>query len=105
MRKRTRAVIAVCGILIAAYLFCLPGDLFKDTCYSTVVTDRHGELLGARIADDGQWRFPPTDTVPEKFKEAVIEFEDRWFPYHFGVNPVSVCRAGSLPVEARSRCR
>ena len=100
MRKRTRAVIAVCGILIAAYLFCLPGDLFKDTCYSTVVTDRHGELLGARIADDGQWRFPPTDTVPEKFKEAVIEFEDRWFPYHFGVNPVSVCRAAIGNIKA-----
>ena len=100
MRKRTRAVIAVCGILIAAYLFCLPGDLFKDTCYSTVVTDRHGELLGARIADDGQWRFPPTDTVPEKFKEAVIEFEDRWFPYHFGVNPVSVCRAAVGNIKA-----
>lgn len=34
--------------------------------YSTVLVDRNGELLGARIATDGQWRFPPRDNTPEK---------------------------------------
>ena len=86
--------------LLAAYYFCLPKDLFKGTSYSTVVTDRNGELLGARIASDGQWRFPPSDTVPEKFRTALIEFEDRWFAYHPGVNPVSIARAAAGNIKA-----
>jgi len=76
-----------------AWLLCLPRDLFRGTSYSTVVLDRNGELLGARIADDGQWRFPPCDTVPEKYARALIQFEDRSFRYHPGVNPFSIARA------------
>ena len=61
--------------------------------YSTVVESAEGELLGARIAADGQWRFPPRDTVPERFATALIQFEDRQFWWHPGVNPVALGRA------------
>ena len=44
-------------LLLIGYIFCLPRQLFHVP-YSTVVTDRNEELLGARIASDGQWRFP-----------------------------------------------
>lgn len=87
------AGLMVLSALMLAYMFCLPADLFKGTSYSTVVTSREGELLGARIADDGQWRFPPADTVPDKFSTCLIEFEDRYFRCHPGVNPVSIFRA------------
>ena len=81
------------AVLVLWYLLCLPRDLFKGTPYSTVVLDRSGELLGARIADDGQWRFPPCDTVPERYAKAVIQFEDKYFRWHPGVNPVAIARA------------
>lgn len=81
------------GILLLLWLFCLPRDLFGHTSYSTVVTDRNGHLLGARIADDGQWRFPPGDSLPQKFVAALIEFEDRTFYRHIGVSPRAVVRA------------
>ena len=42
-----------------------------------VLEDKNGDLLGARIADDGQWRFPEADSLPEKYATCVIEFEDR----------------------------
>jgi penicillin-binding protein 1C len=81
------------ALLLLLYLLCLPRKLF-DVPYSTVVTDRKGELLGARIADDGQWRFPQSgDGVPEKFKTCIISFEDRYFKYHPGVNPFAILRA------------
>jgi penicillin-binding protein 1C len=64
-----------------------------DVPYSTVVSDRNGELLGARIADDQQWRFPNTDSIPEKYKICVTEFEDKHFYKHWGINPLSVIRA------------
>lgn len=86
----------IVGLLILIpllmFLFCLPKELFNNP-YSTVVTDRHGELLGARIADDGQWRFPPRDTVPDKVKACMIAFEDRHYYYHWGVNPLATGRA------------
>ena len=71
-------LLSVTAVLVLWYLLCLPRDLFKGTPYSTVVLDRSGELLGARIADDGQWRFPPCDTVPERYAKAVIQFEDKY---------------------------
>ena len=79
--------------LVVGWLLCLPRDLFKGVSYSTVVESTEGELLGARIADDGQWRFPPCDTVPERFAAAIIQFEDRHFRWHPGVDPVALVRA------------
>ena len=79
--------------LMLGWLVCLPRNLFKDTVYSTVVESAEGELLGARIAADGQWRFPPCDTVPERFATALVQFEDRQFWWHPGVNPVAMGRA------------
>ncbi len=89
----TKKVILICmAFLVIVYLFCLPKHLFHVP-YSTVVADRNGELLGARIASDGQWRFPPRTTTPEKVKQCLITFEDRHFYHHWGVNPLSIGRA------------
>ena len=78
--------------MVTGYIFCLPRHLFHVP-YSTVVTDRNEELLGARIASDGQWRFPPRNTTPEKIKECLITFEDKHFYHHWGVNPFAIGRA------------
>ncbi len=102
MRRKTLSRITggIIAVLLIAYWLCLPKNIFKGTSYSTVVTDRNGELLGARIASDGQWRFPPSDTVPQKFRTALIEFEDRWFAFHPGVNPVAIARAAAGNLRA-----
>jgi len=50
-------------------------------------------LLGARLSTDQQWRFPESGEVPEKFSKAIICYEDQWFHYHPGFNPVSMIRA------------
>lgn len=82
----------VITLLLIGYIFCLPQQLFHVP-YSTVVADRNNELLGARIAPDGQWRFPPRTTTPAKIQACFIEFEDNHFFHHWGVNPVSIGRA------------
>ena len=66
-KKKSRIIGGGIALLIVWYIFCLPRQLFHVP-YSTVVADRHHELLGARIAPDGQWRFPPRTTTPEKIK-------------------------------------
>ncbi len=94
MRRTVQyAAVIAAGILLLLWLFCLPRDLFEDTAYSTVVTDRNGQLLGARIADDGQWRFPPAESLPRKFVTALIEFEDRTFYRHSGISVRALLRA------------
>ena len=51
-------LLALAGLFIA--FLCIPTPHF-DKPYSTVLTARDGSLLGAKIADDGQWRFPATN--------------------------------------------
>lgn len=83
----------LCLSVLLAWLLCLPRNLFKGTVYSTVVESAEGELLGARIADDGQWRFPPADAVPERFATALVQFEDKRFWWHPGVDFLAIGRA------------
>ena len=78
--------------LLLIFTFSLPRKLFdKPTC--TVIDDREGRLLGARIADDGQWRFPPADSLPDKYVSALVLFEDKRFFRHFGVDLPALGRA------------
>ena len=83
------------GLLIAGLFLlflCIPVPKFDDP-YSTVLTASDGELLGARIAEDGQWRFPASNNYSEKYLACVLEYEDHQFFLHPGVNPVAFVQA------------
>jgi penicillin-binding protein 1C len=88
-------VAAVLIVTALAVWRSLPSPLFDDPL-STVLLARDGTLLGARIADDGQWRFPPLPQVPEKFARALIAYEDKRFRSHPGVDPLALARAVRL---------
>ena len=90
--KQNKIKSVVVLVLIVAYYFCLPRQLFKDPT-ATVITSQSDALLGALIAEDGQWRFPANDSVPEKFKICILQFEDEYFYQHPGFNPVSIFKA------------
>jgi penicillin-binding protein 1C len=90
--RSARIKCLVCMALLFAYYFSLPETLFNSP-YSTVVESCEGHLLGARIAADGQWRFPSEKAVPYKFKQAIIHYEDKRFYYHPGIDPLAMCRA------------
>ncbi len=81
--------------------FSLPAQLFSDPI-SVVLEDKNEELLGARIAKDGQWRFPNVDTIPEKFAKALVTFEDRRFYAHIGIDPIGIGRAISQNIRNQS---
>lgn len=74
------------------YWWWLPSKLFTNSC-STVLLDENNELLAAQIAADGQWRFPQSDSVPQKFKHCITIFEDEYFDYHPGFNPFSIAKS------------
>jgi penicillin-binding protein 1C len=87
---------------LVCWFFCLPRPLFQDPL-STVVDSREGVLIGARIATDGQWRFPQLDSVPSRFEQSILHFEDEYFYNHLGFNPVSMGKAlwGNLTTSRR----
>lgn len=72
----------------------LPDPLFEND-YSTVITDREGNILRGFLNSGQQWYFPPDPglELPEKLETAILMFEDRHFHDHPGVNPFSMVRA------------
>lgn len=90
--RKHRIKFAVGFILLLLYYFSLPRKLFSEP-YSTVIESTEGELLGARIARDGQWRFPAQDSVPYKFRQCIVYFEDQYFYSHPGFNPAAIVKA------------
>lgn len=88
--KKVTAGIFLC--LLLWYIFLLPNPLFQVT-YSTTIYAENNELLGGKVASDGQWRFRATDSISEKYFTALIQYEDKRFRFHWGVDPIAISRA------------
>lgn len=85
----------IAGLLATWFVWSLaiPVPMPKDPS-SLLLESEDGTLLGARIAADGQWRFPESRSgIPPKVAASVIQFEDAWFRVHPGINPVSMLKA------------
>jgi penicillin-binding protein 1C len=91
MREARKYWIFVIYVAVVIF-FCCPNRSANDP-YCTVIEDSEGELLGARITSDGQWRFPEKTTFPETYIQALITFEDKRFYSHRGIDPIAVVRA------------
>ena len=89
--RRHKIKIIIGTVLFSAWYFSLSFPLFEVPT-ATVVTSRSGELLGARIADDQQWRFPQMDSVPYRFEKCILLFEDEYFYSHPGFNPFAITK-------------
>lgn len=96
----SRHKIITCLAAVIFLFFFIPVCSF-EVPYSTVVEASDGSLLGAKLAADGQWRFPLQQTIPTKFRKCIIRFEDRRFYFHPGINPLSVVRATGQNLRAR----
>ncbi len=93
LRRLVKTKLLITSLLLVVCLIVLSRRLLFDVGYSTSVYASDGSLLGARIAADGQWRFEPGDSVPAKFALCIRYFEDEYFYWHPGVNPISLGRA------------
>ena len=97
-----KPIILLLLILFGFWFFCLPNQLFNDPT-STVIQSKEGFLLGARIANDGQWRFPKKDSIPYRFEQCILHFEDEYFYQHPGFNPISIAKAFYQNLSSKKR--
>lgn len=90
--KRLLLWLILLTAIIWYLFFALPSKLFNDPL-STVVFDSSEQMIAARLATDEQWRFAESDSIPYKFEECILNFEDEYFFYHPGFNPFSLFKA------------
>ena len=98
-------LVGVVGILSAFVLldvlFPLPKQKLNPLA-SPLVFDNQGRLQHVFLAPDDAWRIRvKIDKISPLLEKAVLAFEDRHFYYHFGINPVSIVRAGLANLRAR----
>ena len=97
LKKTVFLSIATLVILITLFLlldFLFPLDLQRvSKPASQIFYDRNNKVLRYKLSSDGYWRFPAAaDEIPPLLQKSVITFEDRYFYYHFGINPFSIVR-------------
>ena len=100
-------ILAASVLLTLAALFALD-RLFPlppiDSGGAAVVVSADGTPLRNYPSRDGIWRYPVTPAqVSPRYLETLLTYEDRWFYWHPGVNPVALARAaGSGPPTGAS---
>ncbi|MGD0633053.1 MAG: penicillin-binding protein 1C [Beijerinckiaceae bacterium] len=89
------------GLVLADHL--LPPDLSRLAAPSRVVLSRDGSMLRAFMTPDRQWRLAtaPADVSPA-YLRLLLDFEDKRFWTHSGVDPLALVRAaGQLVTHGR----
>lgn len=97
-QQRRKKVFIFCYIIFIIFIvFFLLNWLFPlkvNIEYSQIITSSKGKVLHAFLTSDEKWRMKTelNEIIPE-LKKAIIYKEDKYFYYHFGINPVSIIRA------------
>ncbi len=93
--RRYKYISGICVlvlILIGAWLIKENAETRYKLLLSNVVYDRNGIPLSIAPNSKGHYVLE-IPLIPEEFKKLIIQKEDRFFYYHFGINPFSILRA------------
>lgn len=78
--------------LLADRIWALPDP---GRVHSVLILAQDRTPLRAFADNEGVWRYPVTlDEVSPLYVQALLEYEDRWFYWHPGINPFALVRAG-----------
>ena len=105
MLGRLQWILAIVASLLLLLDLLFPPQLPKARDTSTLVIAADGTPLRAFADADGVWRYPATpDSVSPLYVEALLNYEDRWFWKHPGVNPYALLRAGGQMLGSGEVC-
>jgi len=90
--KKTIQIILAMLLLYIALDLLFPLPQVKE--FSKEIHAKDGTLLTAYLTSDDKWRLrTELDEVSLELIKAIVEKEDSWFYWHFGVNSFSIIRA------------
>lgn len=99
MIKRLKNFLIIC-LIVGLYLFKIylkfdVKDLKKtiENRYSVLLLDKNDQTLGIYLNSDEQYHLKNPLSAPEYLKKAVLEFEDKRFYEHFGIDILALTRA------------
>jgi penicillin-binding protein 1C len=93
-------VLLVAGALGLDTLFPLP----PAPQYSPIVTAADGTVLHAFLNPTQKWRMKTElGEITSALQQAIINKEDRYFKYHFGVNPLAIVQAAGRNIFRTGR--
>ena len=79
--------------IITIYLLPLPTIYNKENT-SKAFLDRNNRLIKVTLSGDEKYRvFVPLNDIPNEIVQSTLQYEDRYFYYHFGINPFATIRS------------
>src|SRR5438270_10480836 len=101
-RRWLRAAMLVALVLTAIWLALPKPPLLHGVDFSTRVRDRNGNVLRVTLTADQKYRiWTPLKDISPALVDATLQFEDKYYGKHPGVNPISLARAAWSFVSAR----
>ena len=101
-----RSVKAQClaVFLLACFLLDRAFPLPPAPRYSPIVLAADGSVLHAFLNPTQKWRMKTElAEITPALQQAIIQKEDRYFRYHFGVNPVAIIQAAGRNIFKKGR--
>ena len=96
---RKKHLLFFLGLIFLTFLTLLPPPQ-KESEDSIILFDSKGELLRVWLNKNEQYKFPKSEKISEKYKAAVLHFEDKRFYGHLGIDPIAVLKALKQNVQA-----
>ncbi|MBC8111082.1 MAG: penicillin-binding protein 1C, partial [Verrucomicrobia bacterium] len=89
-----KVILILTGIFLTFRLLDLLFPFHPDIAYSQVITASDSTVLYAFLSADDKWRMKTelSEIMPQ-VRQTIVFKEDRYFYYHFGINPFAVVRA------------
>lgn len=62
--------------------------------YSTIIYSQDSTLIHGFLTNDDKWRmYTELNEITPELKKAIIFKEDKYFKFHYGINPIAIVRA------------
>src|SRR5206468_2801850 len=104
-KKTLLAFSLLCACAAVTWIALPRPPLLDGISFSQCVRDRNGKLLRITLTTDQKYRvWTSLPNISPTLIDATLQFEDKYYRYHPGVNPVALVRAafGLRPGGARS---
>lgn len=91
-------------LTVLGYLIYLGSTIrFEDRFAHLLIAE--GEIIDAQVSTDHQWRIRCDGDLPDKLSTTLKMFEDQYYDYHPGVNPISMIKAVRDNIQAGQTVR